>query len=362
MNEQWKQYLQRQGANFTATENRIEHFANDQPAMANGALTTVSDGNIITAIVDTAIINATGEDAKSFLQGQLTNDIGLLDQQHSQLSGYCNPKGRLLALFRITQHAHGYWLHLPTSLVDKTLSRLKMFVLMAKVNLEVLPSDIARIGIAGNNTAPPLRKLFNTIPQKAGEVCTVGEADNITVIRLPGAHPRFEIITDVATMQQLWHTLSANFTPLGSGAWQLLNIEAGQPCVVAETVEMFIPQMLNLDLIDGVSFKKGCYPGQEVVARLHYRGKLKRHMHLVQFSTDHCPPPGTSLYAVNDDSDSPPSIGSVVVAEPLSASEYRALCVIANEHAHGNGVCLQGDTKITFKLHDLPYSCPPENR
>jgi len=359
MNEQWKQYLQTQGANFSANGDSIEHFDN-----RDDELSPLANNNIITAILDTTFINATGDDTKLFLQGQLTNDIGLIDPQHSQLSGYCNPKGRLLALFRISQHEQGYWLHLPSALLDKTLNRLKMFVMMAKVTLEAAPPGLVRIGIAGEYSERSLRKVFDTTPVEAGGVSHVGDQQSITIIRLPSAQPRFEIIAETAAMKKIWQTFSSDFTAVGSGAWQLLDIEAGQPSVTAETIEMFIPQMLNLDVIDGINFKKGCYPGQEVVARLHYRGKLKRHMHRVQFNANHCPPPGAPLYAanatINDETSTPQSIGTVVIAQPLSAGEFQALCVIANEHAVENGAwLLQGETKIVLKLHNLPYNLDP---
>ncbi len=351
MNNQWKQYLQSQGAIFTHDEDSVEHFGKPEHEQA-----ATADGNIIIPVTKTTFIHVAGDDAKSFLQGQLTNDIGLIDQQRSQLSGYCNPKGRLLALFRITQHPDGYRLHLPQCLLDRTLSRLKMFVLMSKVTLEAASSEMVRIGIAGDRAIEKLNTHFSTLP---GDENGVVEENGIVIIRHPAARPRFEIIADAMAMQTLWGTLSSSFTPVGSDAWPLLDIDSGQPCVVAETVEMFIPQMLNLDVIDGVSFKKGCYPGQEVVARLHYRGKLKRHMHIAQFNATDCPAPGAPLYAA-DDADGQ-AIGNIVSAQPVSTGEYRALCVIANEFATDNGACLQGDTKTTLKLHDLPYPFPSES-
>jgi len=354
MNNQWKEYLQCQHAVLTDDENSVEHFG--QPQDEHAAITT---GNIICPISRTTFIHAAGDDAKTFLQGQLTNDISFINPQLSQLSGYCNPKGRLLALFRITQHADGYRLHFPESLLDKTIGRLKMFVLRAKVTLEAADADVVRFGIAGDQAITQLGAYFSTLPDAENGVV---EADGITVIRHPGHRPRFELIGHVQTMQTLWQTLSPNFTAVGSHAWQRLDIEAGQPCVLAETVEMFIPQMLNLDVINGVSFKKGCYPGQEVVARLHYRGKLKRHMRIAQFTADACPPPGTPLYAVADPEGQ--AIGNIVLTHPIPGSatdiEFHALCVIANEAAVDNAVCLQGDTKTALKLQDLPYPFPSE--
>ena len=351
MNEQWKQYLESQGAILTTDGEHVAHFGQlpeEQSAMTSG--------NIITPITDMAYIHATGDEAKSFLQGQLTNDIGLINPQLSQLSGYCTPKGRLLALFRITQHSDGYRLHLPSCLLEKTLKRLKMFVLMAKVTLEPSSPESVRVGVAGSEVIEPLKQQFKVLPDGENGV---SEDNGITIIRHPGQQPRFELIGDQDSMQTLWNTLSPSFTAVGSKAWQLLGINAAQPQVVAETVEMFIPQMLNLHVINGVNFKKGCYPGQEVVARLHYRGKLKRHMHIAQFQADTCPVPGAPLYPANGDGEAQ-SVGNVVLAQPISLDECGALCVISNDFAIENGVCLQLDTKTALELHDLPYAFPSD--
>ena len=232
-----------------------------------------------------------------------------------------------------------------------------MFVLMSKVTLEPASDELVRVGIAGPNAAEKLSPYFESLP---GDENGVSVENNLTIIRLPGTLPHFEIIGKCVEMTALWQKLAASFTPVGSEAWQLLGINAAQPSVVSETVEMFIPQMLNLHVINGVSFKKGCYPGQEVVARLHYRGKLKRHMQIAQFSAEHCPVPGTPLYPVNGDKDAQ-AVGNIVLVSPISSNEFRALCVIANDFAVDNGVCLQEDTKQLFSLHDLPYDFPEEN-
>ncbi len=349
MNREWKQYLQPLGAVLSSDGETIEHFG--QPELEHTALIS---GNVMMPITGRTCIHASGDDAKSFLQGQLTNDIGLLTQQQSQLSGYCNPKGRLLALFRISQHETGYRLHLPEPLLDKTLKRLKMFVLMAKVKLEASPPEVVRIGVVGAQAFEKLDAYFTALPEDENGVI---EADGVTLLRHPGKHPRFELIAEVGAMQKLWEKLLSEFTPVGSGAWTLLDIDAGQPQVVSETVEMFIPQMLNLHVINGVSFKKGCYPGQEVVARLHYRGKLKRHMHIAQFSAEQRPLPGAPLYPVDAGKEAQ-SVGNIVLAQPATEGLFHALCVIANEHAVDNSLSLQQGEKASFKLHDLPYNFP----
>lgn len=345
MNSTWDEYLQSQGAIFSTSGDCIDHFGDPDKEMK-----TVHDGDFITALPGIGTIRVHGDDAQSFLQGQLTNDLSQVNAQQSQLSGYCNPKGRLLALFRITQDEAGYLLHLPTSLLEKTLARLKMFVLMAKVTLDDATTQHARIGVAGEQAKAALLKLIDTLPENNNDVVTT---NNLTVIRLPGDRPRFEIIGEAEATQGIWQTLTADVIPVGSGAWQLQDIAAGIPSVVAETVEMFVPQMVNLDLIEGVSFKKGCYPGQEVVARLHYRGTPNRRMRMAEFSASHCPLPGAPLYVATQGCDGQ-AIGNVVTAQRVSSNRFRALCAIINKHAADNAICLQGDIKERLKLYDLP--------
>ncbi len=351
MNKQWKEYLQNNGAILTQDGSSVAHFG--QPEKEQHA---IDNGNIITPITGMTFIQVSGIDAKTFLQGQFTNDITLIDTKSSQLSGYCNPKGRLLALFRITQHNDGYRLHLPAALLEKIVPRLKMFVMRAKVTLEPAAADTVRIAISGKSAAEKLSAHVSPLPD---EINGVTDENGITIIKHPGINPRFELIGDREQIQPLWQLLSQDFSPTGSSAWQLLNINAAQPSVEIETVEMFVPQMLNLHVIDGVSFKKGCYPGQEVVARLHYRGKLKRHMQIAQFNSDQPPRPGMPLYPLEGENEAQ-SVGNIVQVEHLSNHEYRALCVISNEFSANKVACLQRDKKAALKLHDLPYDFPAD--
>ncbi|VAW89011.1 tRNA-modifying protein YgfZ [hydrothermal vent metagenome] len=351
MNKEWKQYLQNNGAILTHDGSSVEHFG--QPEKEQSA---IDNGNIITPITGMTYIQASGIDAKTFLQGQFTNDIALIDTKSSQLSGYCNPKGRLLALFRITQHDDGYRLHLPAALLEKIVPRLKMFVMRARVTLEPAATETVRIGVSGKSAAEKLSAHVSSLPD---DINGVTDENGITIIKHPGINPRFELIGEREQIQPLWQLLSQDLSPTGSGAWQRLNINAAQPSVVIETVEMFIPQMLNLHVIDGVSFKKGCYPGQEVVARLHYRGKLKRHMQIAQFNSDQLPLPGMPLYPLEGGEEAQ-SVGNIVQAEHLSNHQYRALCVISNEFAINKVACLQRDAKAILKLHDLPYDFPAD--
>lgn len=214
------------------------------------------------------IIALTGPDAASFIHNQLTNDFLLLDAQHARLAAYCNAKGRMQASF-IGVQAPSETLLLVCSrdLLAPTLKRLSMFVLRAKVKLHDASAQYALWGLMGEACIP----LPGSAPWTAGQV------DGAQVIALYPAH---------TTQRQLWIGPAASappHAPHGSPAdWALGEVMSGIATLSAPVFEAFVPQMLNYESVGGVSFKKGCYPGQEVVARSQFRGTLKRRAYLLR--------------------------------------------------------------------------------
>ena len=256
---------------------------------AQGELETAARDAVIADLSHCGLIAATGPEAQGFLHSQLTSDVLAVDATHSQLAAYLTPKGRALALFRIWRSADEFRLMLPRDLIEPTLRRLRMYVLRTKVELRDASDERVLLGWApaANALGAPL-----ALPQAADEAR--GDAD-VTVVNLPGPRARYLFDATPAAAVGLWEALRAR--PVGTPAWEWLEIEAGQPQVYSPTVESFIPQMLNLDRLNGVSFKKGCYPGQEIVARLRYLGQLKRRMTALHCTSEILPPPGTPLYA-----------------------------------------------------------------
>jgi tRNA-modifying protein YgfZ len=212
------------------------------------------------------IISAQGQEAAAFLHGQLTNDFSKLDLHHARLAGYCSPKGRLLASFvGWKQSSEQVVLVCSADLLAATLKRLSMFVMRAQCKLFDESANFQVLGLAGESA---LRWLGESAPAQVWEKSVHLEA---TVVRLPaaGAVPRF-----------LWtaaHAVPAPALPsMGKGAWQWGEVHSAVAHVGAATSDLFVPQMLNYELVGGVDFQKGCYPGQEVVARSQYRGTTKR--------------------------------------------------------------------------------------
>ncbi|WP_232432893.1 CAF17-like 4Fe-4S cluster assembly/insertion protein YgfZ [endosymbiont of Ridgeia piscesae] len=295
-----------------------------------------------------ALIQVEGEDAEQFLQGQLTNDIREVTEQHSQLAGWCTAKGRMMACFRVFRRGDTFLLQTPTGNLDALVKRLRMYVLRAKVKINDLTEDLVRIGLSGGCALDLLGEHFSSIPWEENDVVM---EDGVTLIRLPGSRPRFELVGPTATMRELWQKFESQAAIADESFWALQEIRAGQPTIFPQTSEAFVPQMLNMQLVDGISFTKGCYVGQEVVSRMHYLGKLKRRMYLAHLESDQPPQPGDELFA--EQSSSGQGTGKVVDARPTNGG-YEMLAVIEIASAESDRVLL-GKTGPALQLRELPY-------
>ena len=226
-----------------------------------------------------------GRDARAFLQGQLSNDLTRLDAGRSLLAGYHSPQGRVLALLRLLEPAPGEVLALlPRELVTPVMSRLKTFILRSKVELADASADWRIEGLVGPSApgpAPssaagvtPLAPPFVArLPHAPGTVARLGDCVALQV----GEHPARWLLVSPAAGANGEPGL-ARCAPAPPELWQHLAIENGEPQVYAATAGEFVAQMLNLDALGAISFDKGCYTGQEVIARAHYRGRVKRRM------------------------------------------------------------------------------------
>lgn len=331
MNPNWKTFLEQQSATTGNT--------------ADCALMDLSRFSLVAI---------RGEDRDSFLQGQLTNDIRELSHTHSQLSGHCSPKGRMLANFRVLRRNDSILLQLPDDKLEEILKRLRMFVLRSKVEITDTSDGLIRIGIAGDCAAALLAPTIPELPKRDNDMVHSGE---LTTIRMAGSTPRFEIIGPLEPIKALWQTLSANARIADGDLWALLDIRAGIPTVYAATTDAFVPQMVNMQLIDGVSFTKGCYTGQEVVARMKYLGKLKRRMYLAGVETDTAPQPGDELHA--DTSKSNQAAGRIVDARAVGNGRYEMLAVIEIEAAENGQVWLGADGPV-LSVKAPPYGFDQE--
>jgi tRNA-modifying protein YgfZ len=349
VNEAWKIFIKSQWGILEGE--RVQHFG--KPAEERRA---AAQGNVLADLSDSSLIRARGADTQNFLNGQLSNDVRRLDATHSQLAAWCSPKGRMLVIFRLFRRGDDTLLQLPASLLETTLKRLKMFVLRAKVTLEDAGAELTGFGISGPDAEKLLRDATGFTP---GEVDGCETRDEITVIKLAGPHPRFEVITPTDNAIKLWTALKSKTTSVGPAVWSWLDIMAGIPGVHPETSEAFVPQMANLEIVGGVNFKKGCYPGQEIVARMQYLGKLKQRMYRARFEGDALPRPGDSIFAPDFPGQ---SAGTVVAAQPAPDNGFDLLAVIQISSAEIGELHLGSETGPTLSLQSLPYSVTPATR
>ncbi len=295
------------------------------------------------ARTDLGVIAATGEEAPSFLHNQLTNDVLGLDGSHARLAGYCSAKGRLLATLLMWKSGDEIMLALPREQLAATLKRLQMFVLRSKVKLRDASAEYALLGLA----LPP-----GAIPGLPSQPWGQVSLDGGTLVRTPDAAglQRALWAGSVSNAMSVWTAWSAQVKPAPSSVWRWTDILAGQPQVLESTREQFVPQMINFELVGGVNFRKGCYPGQEVVARSQYLGKLKRRA-LIAFADDASVTAGVEVFS---DADPGQPCGMVVNAE--AGPDGRVACLVEMKlAAAASTVRLRSAEGPALVFGQLPY-------
>lgn len=344
MKIEWEKFLKNAGAEFT--DEKVDSFGN--PAQERSIIHT---GNTICDLSHYGLISAYGEEAVSFLQGQLTNDVAQVDETHTQLSAYCNPKGRMIANFRIFKREDTLYLSLPYPLLETVLNRLRMYVMRSKATLQDASDALMRFGLHGPQAEKQLMAITGIVPTEINQAV---QHNGYTIIRIPGSEPRFEIYGLLDAVTQLWQNLDVDAAPVGAHIWELLNIQAGIPVIVPETSEAFVPQMANMSSLGAINFKKGCYTGQEIVARMHYLGKLKKRMYRIALENHETPKPGDAIFTENTAAGS--GTGTIVSAEQTDEGCYEALAVIQIANAENQPLRLRDASGPLIKILELPYA------
>ena len=324
-----------------------EHAPSRGNTLSNDALTPVSG---VAALTHFGLLQFTGTDAAAFLQGQLSCDVNALQPGHAVYGSYNTPKGRMLASFLLWRDETGFTMQLPRSVCEATRKRLSMYVLRSKVTVSDVSDDYVLLGAAGTGAIPMLASLITAAPAAALAMATVSGA---RLLRLDSA--RVLIIVDHEHGHALTEALTAKLHLLSTELWDWTDIRAGIPYITPATQDQFVPQMANLDLIDGVSFTKGCYPGQEIVARMHYLGKLKQRMYLAAVPDEDLPQPGDKLYSPDT---SAQATGMIVNAARGPDGRPVALAVMHIESFKRGEVHLKVPTGPRLEFMDLPYPIP----
>ncbi len=325
MNPTWKEALGAAGARFNdSRSDEVDSFGD-----AAGELLAARDASVLAPLTHLGVIRVGGEDAKSFLHNQLTSDINHLGPDSAQHSAWCSPKGRMLVSFIIWREGGDYLLALSADLLPAIAKRLKMYVLRSKVTVADASDEIFLVGASGPHAGTALPVAGLAAPESMKTVASEGG----TVIGLDPQ--RFLLALPAATAVAQWSTLAASLRPAGLPAWRWLDVRAALPLICEATKEHFVPQMANFERIGGVSFHKGCYPGQEIVARTQYLGKVKRHLY--RLTASEAMNAGDEIYstAVPDQ-----ACGMVVSGAPSPAGGYEALAVVM-ELAADAGIVLR---------------------
>jgi len=332
-NQQWQAFIQ--------TTTPVKDMGNTQPLLENAT--------VMCDLSHLGLLQLSGADAFTFLQGQVTNDVNQLKGETAHYTAYCTPKGRMLALFLAFAQHERIHLQMPMELIAATAKRLKMYVMRSKVEIQDASHDIIKIGLSGPNANALLSTQFAKIPQHDYELVTL---DNGSLLKLPSStHARFEIFTDINHAPAIWSALSAQASVANATHWEWLEIQAGVPDVKPETQEEFVPQMLNLDLLSGINFKKGCYTGQEIVARTHYLGSIKRRTYLAHVAQ--ATVPGENVLNTAND-----PVGKVVRSAPAPQGGYDILAEIrcAEINLENTEAIQLTASGHALTLKTLPYS------
>jgi folate-binding protein YgfZ len=321
MNADWQTYLGAQGARIDG--GGVRDFGDPE-----GELAAARDATIAAPLSHLALLGFAGDDARTFLHNQLTSDVNHLAADKAQYAAWCSPKGRMLASFVLFRRDADYLALFSSDLREFIQKRLPIYVLRSKVTIGDRAVDHEIIGISGPRAADALQSAGLEAPAAAMGVTKTADA---SVIRLDDRR-HVVVVAASGAASRIWQGLSAIAAPAGAPAWQWLDVAAGIPRIAEATREAFVPQMANFDTIGGVSFHKGCYPGQEVIARAKYLGKVKRHLYRT-----HAAGPlaaGMSIFpaAAPDD----PPCGQIANAAPAPGGGFGALAVLL-EDAAGKG-------------------------
>jgi len=335
----WQQFLLSQGACFD--DEGVSCYPED-------AKDKTPPESWLTDLSYYGLLSVQGPDSAKFLQGQFTCDFDEISPQHSRLGAYCSPKGRMLSSFRVIQLENDrYLLRMQQAITENTRNTLEKYGVFFKSKIKTCQGMVG-LGLAGVKTKAALHNIFNTTPESCEECLLV---DGHAIVQLDDKGEQFECWLRIGEAANIWQQLSALLPARGSRQWDLINIQAGVGEVRAQTVETFIPQMLNFQTVGAISFEKGCYTGQEVVARTQYRGNLKRHMYRVSSITNEIITAGDKIYASGKEQ----SIGDVVMVANSSNNELQLLAVITSKDLPTPELHANSQDGPVLTVLSLPY-------
>lgn len=339
MNQVWKEFIQPYHPHIV--EDTILSFGYPKEEIVKA-----KDHTVLVDLSYMGLIKISGQNAQSFLQGQLSCDLNQVNASQSQLGAYCTHQGRMIAAFRIFQIEDDYYLYLPRCTIPSTLAQLQKVAIFSKVMCSDMSDSMVCIGMAGVNAFSQMKSFVSLSDVQD----SVHYDAHLLTGKLIGSPQRYLMLAEPQIMINLWKKIKTQCVFGGSHLWRFLNITSGIPSIYQQSQTLFLPNRLNFHLINGINFNKGCYVGQEVIARLHYKGTLKHHMYRIWLdTTDKLEP----AMPIQDDNGN--QLGHIVdhVLDPVQGSQ--ALAVMPIKSIDQPNIKLHGKT-VLFKLLELPYS------
>ncbi len=340
----WQDFLTRQGARIEG--GHVRDFGNSTEELA-----TAQTGTVMADLSQLGLLAFSGEDTSEFLQNQFTNDVRGLHAESAAWNGYCSAKGRMLANFLIWRNGTDTCLQLSGDIRETVLKRLKMFVLRSKVAARDATDENVRLVLAGPGAQTALSEAGLLLPDSPMKTAADAHGQTVRI-----GEDKLVLMLPPARAPAIWEALSHHARPVGTSTWDWLRLSNGIPMITAATQEEFVPQMINWEVLGGVSFQKGCYPGQEIVARTQYLGKLKRRMYLAHMEGNETPTAGDALYTPDMEGQ---ASGMVVNAAPAPEGGFDLLAVAqidsisANQPIHWKSA---GGPVLSLKRQ--PYPLP----
>lgn len=350
MQEQWQTFLNTQGGIFS--QGKLIHFGHPEQE-----LRVIDTHACLTALTEVGILSVAGPDAETFLQGQVTCNVKTISPGKSRLGAHCNLKGRMQSLFSlyVTNQPTQYYLKMPQSMLTFATQSFKKFAIFSKTTFEELSSNLVGIGISGPEVNALLTQLFPFPALDIGDFIFLNIYDDTVMIcRLPGIGHRYELFANVEVLQKLWLELKKSCQVVTPQCWELLDIHAGLPTVYPETIDHILPHHANLSILDGISYDKGCYIGQEIIARMQYRGKIKKHMYRAWIDSDsRFPIPATAVYVPRTSHE---PLGLVVRASKAKETGFELLVILDDQYADFEDVRLYSADGPKLHRLELPYN------
>ena len=328
--------------NFLTSQGLSPLIENEQPFSLNG------EDNLICPLPQYDLLVASGADAQQFLQGQCTCDLRKLNEMTALLGGHCSAKGRMLSSFFAAHIDTGHiGLRVHNSISDYALAQFKKYIVFAKAKIEIDENWLCFGLFVNANRKPQVEKFLNLPQADLGFI----QNKHYTIIRHRESQYELWITTDFVT--ELWQSLTQTLAVGPAERWDFANIRAGVAEIRIGNEDRLVPQVLNFDLAGGISFDKGCFTGQEIIARLRYKGRPKKHLYHVSADTfTGAPEPGLEIL----DSQTKQTVGQVILASKNKTS-FDMLVVLNDEYANTEMPLNFGSSEpIKLQWHSLPYA------